>query len=65
MNKQPFYHELNNVTFTSTGINEDEFVHFLSKFFSSEEAQNFGIVKNSLFIGEYVDPTPGYPNDLL
>lgn len=67
-NKQPFYHRVDGLLFTSTtGFGEELFLKAFRKFAKSEEAKQLGMLPNSIEVESegYGDPEPGDPADLL
>ena len=68
MNKQPFYHRVDGLLFTSTtGLSEAEFIAFFRTTVSSKAAKHLGIIANSIEIemDGYGEPEPGDPSDLM
>lgn len=67
-NKQPFYHRVDGLLFTSTeGFCEEDFIAALRKLADSKYAKPLGIVADSIEIemNGYAEPEPGDPSDLM
>ena len=66
MNKQPFYHRIDGLLFTSTtGFSEEKFLKLLKQAMNSDAGKKLGLIPNSLEIEDYYDPEPGDPADLM
>ena len=66
MNKQPFYHRVDGLLFTSTtGFSEDDFIRVFKWLAESRMGRFLGIVPDSLEVEEYFEPEPGDPADLM
>ena len=63
-NKQPFYHRVERLLFTSTSeVSEREFIDVLSR---SKELKKLGILLKTIQIepNTWIEPEPGDPCDL-
>ena len=68
MNKQPFYHRIDGLLFTSTtGFGEEEFLEMLKQFAGSKTGKKLGIIGNTIEIeiNGYDEPEAGDPADLM
>jgi hypothetical protein len=66
-NKQPFYHRVDGLLFTSvTGCDGEKFKTALIQAIKTSKAfKDLGILENSVWIEDYGDPEPGDPSDLM
>lgn len=66
-NRQPFYHRVDGLLFTSTtGFGEERFLEAFRKFARSKHAKDLGVVEGTIEIelDGYGDPEAGDPSDL-
>lgn len=67
-NKQPFYHRVDGLLFTSTtGFGEEQFLEALRAFARSKAGRELGLLDDTIEIeaGGYGEPEPGDPTDLM
>lgn len=67
MNRQPFYHRIDGLMFTSTtGFGEERFLELFEEFLESSVVQEeLGIVEGTVEIESYDEPEAGDPSDLM
>lgn len=68
MNKQPFYHRIDGLMFTSTtGFDEKQFLEAFEAFINSKSGKQFDIVPYTVEIEPdgYAEPEAGDPSDLM
>jgi hypothetical protein len=68
MNKQPFYHRIDGLLFTSTtGFGEQRFIQAFTEFCKSKKAKELGIIADTVEIeyDGYLEPEAGDPSDLM
>jgi hypothetical protein len=68
MNKQPFYHRVDGLLFTSTtGFCEDDFVALLKAVAKSSAGKALGLIVSSIEVepNGYAEPEAGDPCDLM
>ena len=65
-NKQPFYHQVDELLFTSTtGFGKEQFIATFNKFARSKAGKELGIIPDTIEMHTYYDPEPGSPDDLM